>query len=343
MQAVYVSDNFIQMQKKNRDVYFDNLKTILIFLVVLGHFTNLNRSIPLIGAINNIIYCFHMPIFIFISGYFSKNITCQRKSEIENVLYPYFVFQLLNFIFTKLTGMGYGSANIFIPTYQNWYLLGLLFWRILIPYYNLFNKKYSLFFTIILSFLIGFYDGFNTFLGLYRIVYFFPIFILGYYCSDLHFFLQRISKYKHYLICISLLGLIAIFLLSFYDSNLNYMISLAYSPYNNYNNSINIFYFRIMGFVSSFIISIGLLYMIPKNKFKITYVGENTLTIFLLHMFLVFPLNMYLANIPSYLKLLISIASSLLICLFFSNSLINKVLEPFTKLKQLKILIKNYR
>ena len=74
------------MQEKTRDSYFDNLKTILIFLVVLGHFTNLNNSVPLMGAINNVIYSFHMPIFIFISGYFSKSIKAQRSTEIENIL-----------------------------------------------------------------------------------------------------------------------------------------------------------------------------------------------------------------------------------------------------------------
>jgi fucose 4-O-acetylase-like acetyltransferase len=331
------------MQEKTRDTYFDNLKTILIFLVVLGHFTNLNRSVPLMGAINNVIYSFHMPIFIFISGYFSKSIRNQRSTEIENILYPYFVFQFLNLIFTKSTGLGFGSMDIFTPTYQNWYLLGLLFWRILIPYYNLFNKKYSLIFTIILSFIIGFYEQFNTFLGLYRILYFFPLFILGYYCLDLQTFLQKMSKYKYYFICISSLGLIAIFFISLYNRNLNDMISLAYTPYSNYNHSINIFYLRIIGFTSSFIISIGLLYMIPKNKYKITYLGENTLNIFLLHMFFVFPLNSYLVHISSYLILLISLVSSLLICLLFSNKFLNKILIPFTKLNQLKVLIKNYR
>ena len=87
------------MQEKTREIYFDNLKTLLIFLVVLGHFTNLNKSIPLMGAINNVIYSFHMPLFIFISGYFSKSIRSHRSVEIENILYPYFVFQFINFIF----------------------------------------------------------------------------------------------------------------------------------------------------------------------------------------------------------------------------------------------------
>lgn len=330
------------MAERTRDTYFDNLKTILIFLVVVGHFTNLNKSIPLIGAINNVIYSFHMPIFIFISGFFSKNITSQRASEIENILYPYLVFQILNCFFTKLTGLGYGSLNIFNPTYQNWYLLGMLFWRVSIPYYSLFNKIYSLFFTIILSLTIGFFNDFNSF-GLYRIIYFFPMFILGYYCSDLKTLLRTVSKYKYYFVGISLLGLFVIFFLSFFSSEFNNTIYWAFTPYQNYNHSMIKFFLRIIGFFSSLTISFGLLFLIPENKFKITHFGENTLNIFLLHMFIVFPINKYLPTLPSYLILLISIISSLLICLLFSSKLLNKILAPFTKLKQLKLLIKNKR
>jgi fucose 4-O-acetylase-like acetyltransferase len=328
---------------KVRDVYFDNLKTILIFLVVLGHFVNLSKTIPIMGAINNVIYSFHMPIFIFISGYFSKNITSQRAAEIENVLYPFVIFQLLNLIFTKLTGLGHGAVNIFKPFYQNWYLLGLLFWRVAIPYYNFFNIKVSFFLTIVLTFIIGFFEDFNTFLGLYRIIYFFPIFILGYYCSDLKALLDKYSKYKHYFIITSLVGLILIFLASFFKSDFNLAISFAYSPYSNYRDLDFTFYLRLIGFFSSLVISIGLLYLVPNKKFKMTYLGENTLSIFLLHMFFVFPIHHYLSGISTYLMLVVALVSSVIICVVCSTSVVNEMVAPLMKLNRLKLLVQKYR
>ncbi|MCD8365289.1 MAG: acyltransferase family protein, partial [Clostridiales bacterium] len=55
-----------------RDFHFDNIKAVLIFLVVLGHvFRNLGAN----GdeyLVYKIIYSFHMPAFLFISGYFMK-------------------------------------------------------------------------------------------------------------------------------------------------------------------------------------------------------------------------------------------------------------------------------
>ena len=56
--------------QSNRIAYWDNLKAILIFLVVLGHI------VPECGAITYwlrfAIYTFHMPAFVFVSGFFSK-------------------------------------------------------------------------------------------------------------------------------------------------------------------------------------------------------------------------------------------------------------------------------
>ena len=166
------------------------------------------------------------------------------------------------------------------------------------------------------------------------------MFILGYYCSDLKTLLKSLSKYKYYFICISLLGFCTIFLVSFFSARLNLLIAFAYTPRWNYDHSIIRFSFRLIGFFSSLIISFGFLFLIPENRFKITSLGENTMNIFLLHMFFVFPINNYLVNMPSYLVLLVSLVSSLLICLLLSSKFSNRIFAPFTKWQQLKLLIK---
>ncbi|MEM5595768.1 acyltransferase family protein [Niallia circulans] len=58
---------------KQRDYYFDNAKFILIFFVVFGHFIqsfiNDNQNIY---TLYKVIYTFHMPAFILISGFLPK-------------------------------------------------------------------------------------------------------------------------------------------------------------------------------------------------------------------------------------------------------------------------------
>ena len=160
---------------ENRVVFIDNVKGILIFLVVLGHFTNWNFTYPVIGALNDCIYSFHMPMFVFISGYLSKRIYSQRRTEITTILYPYFLFQVLHYSFNRVTGLGIENPNLFIPTYENWYLMGLFIWRSFIPYARLFKRIYVFIAVTALALGIGFYDEFYIFLGLYRVLCFRPI------------------------------------------------------------------------------------------------------------------------------------------------------------------------
>ena len=65
-----------------RNDSIDIVKGVLIFLVVLAHFA-VSKSLALpIRAWGNAIYSFHMPAFIFISGFLSKRVSTQRIKDI---------------------------------------------------------------------------------------------------------------------------------------------------------------------------------------------------------------------------------------------------------------------
>ncbi len=51
--------------------YYDNLRLLLIFLVLFGHFCEISANYTAYGSLLKfIIYIFHMPLFVFISGLF---------------------------------------------------------------------------------------------------------------------------------------------------------------------------------------------------------------------------------------------------------------------------------
>ncbi len=59
--------------ENTRNILLDNLKGFVIFTVVLGHTFEWYRPTSLLMKFtHDLIYQFHMPLFIFISGYFSK-------------------------------------------------------------------------------------------------------------------------------------------------------------------------------------------------------------------------------------------------------------------------------
>ena len=59
---------------KERSFYWDNIKGFLILLVVFAHILYQFQSMSGgIKATVDYIYMFHMPAFVFVSGYFGKD------------------------------------------------------------------------------------------------------------------------------------------------------------------------------------------------------------------------------------------------------------------------------
>ncbi len=87
------------MYDNQRSAYWDNLKAILIFLVVLGHYIlPVNRSGRSLTSAYYWIYLFHMPAFVLTSGYFSKRYIRKGAPNVGKLL----GFLLLYFIFILL-------------------------------------------------------------------------------------------------------------------------------------------------------------------------------------------------------------------------------------------------
>ena len=79
-----------------RDIRSDFLKLVLIFLVVLGHLSYYDFGL----RINRIIYSFHMPAFIFLSGYFTSQDTPARRqrAQLIKLLVIYVIAQTLHIL-----------------------------------------------------------------------------------------------------------------------------------------------------------------------------------------------------------------------------------------------------
>lgn len=91
-----------------RNVTVDILRGIGIICVIIGH---LRHMIPDDSMINLVIYSFHMPLFLAVSGYlFAKKTEKDRNYGILSVNYvkrkyrsnimPYLLFSLLSLIYT---------------------------------------------------------------------------------------------------------------------------------------------------------------------------------------------------------------------------------------------------
>ena len=66
----------------NKKSFIDNIKVVLIFLVVFGHLIEryIDTSNTLMGILL-FIYIFHMPLFIFIAGLFISYIFGKQQND----------------------------------------------------------------------------------------------------------------------------------------------------------------------------------------------------------------------------------------------------------------------
>lgn len=161
----------------SRDLSIDSLKGFLIILVILGHLIgSLNSSG---GSVWTLIYTFHMPLFVLISGYFTR----RDKLRILTIIKPLLVFQFFN-IFVLSFDNGFSVSYFLVPYWTLWYLLSLIFWRIILRYTPqcILDTPYLLLaLTIVVAMLIGTFLPHGRILSIQRTISFFPFFLMGYY------------------------------------------------------------------------------------------------------------------------------------------------------------------
>lgn len=114
---------------KARDAYFDNLKFILILLVVVGHLIEPFNGEAAMGAIYQFIYSFHMPLFIFAAGYFAKCIQSPKQyvGLLSGLVVPYFIFETLYTLFDYyMQGLDRLDFTYFYPNWILWFLFSMM-------------------------------------------------------------------------------------------------------------------------------------------------------------------------------------------------------------------------
>lgn len=265
---------------KQRDLYADSLKGLLIIFVVLFHFTETSAPTSTINMdVDNFLYLFMMPLFCFISGYFG--FSNDRKSLVQKtltLLETYLVFQIFYYHPHNIERI----INVFTLHYTHlWYLNCLIMWRIILY----FIPKNYIKHAVIASFAIGIACGFCEYIdstfSLSQILVFLPYFLLGSYVKQnlpsIHSVTQYINKTASVLIILVVLG--GVFA---YNSFLGYIIfgSLPYSQI--VDSPLQPVLMRTLLYVIALPLGLSVMKLLTANKL-LAQLGRSTMTIYLWH------------------------------------------------------------
>lgn len=270
---------------KPRDYSFDNIRALLIFLVVFCHMGELFQS-PVISRIYELIYVFHVPCLFFVSGYFAK---FDGKKVVRHLLAPYLVFHLLYRIFDCVI---IHPEKTFVfqithPYWHMWYLLALTWCFLLIPLLSTSSRRAAAGILGILTALAlyaGTDEEVSYSFAASRTMVFLPAFFAGYYAGSVFApdFLEKIRRYRWILAPVCL-ALILAFTWYAWQIRLPYKLLFGTYPYEQSGGNL---WLRLLILGMAMVWMVLLLALSPNRRIPvITAIGQRTMPIYLLHAF----------------------------------------------------------
>lgn len=268
---------------RNRIRWIDYAKGISIILVVLHHSISRNPEFvfydPALIYINDTLKLFRMPLFFFVSGLFlyktlERSLETVLKSRIATLVYLFALWGVIRYLFETvapyfLLGNERSAEDFksilfhFIDPYQFWFLYALAIYFLIT---RIAKKHLTLtFLASLILFTVSVQKGNHhtpTFFD--ELTRYFPMFLLGYFTSDLiRTFANKVRGY-HSLIAIPYFIITGIIL----NSNLA-------------SSSILIFILMCAGILVGVTLSVTLT-KIPIFSW-LDHIGKRTLPIYLMH------------------------------------------------------------
>ncbi|MCD4534143.1 acyltransferase family protein [Nocardioides sp. cx-169] len=161
-----------------RDAWFDNAKMALVTLVVIGHAWTLLPDEPVVNHLYDFVYLWHIPAFVFVTGYLSRSFAWTRTrlwQLVRTVAVPYVIFECAIALFRHYVG-GEEMEDLFLdPHWPLWYLSALFFWRLVTPVFR--PLPGGVLVAVAISLGAGLWAG--DMLDIARICGLLPFFVLG--------------------------------------------------------------------------------------------------------------------------------------------------------------------
>ncbi|MFI2367101.1 acyltransferase family protein [Streptomyces sp. NPDC018833] len=275
-------------QSADRDAYFDNAKYLAIVLVAVAHaWEPVMDGSRAARALYMIVYTFHMPAFIIVSGYFSRSYQGkphQLRRLLTGIALPYVVFEVMYSLFARYANDDPGHpVSLLDPFYLTWFLAALFIWRLTTPLWRIVRRPLPI--ALVIATLAALTPNIGADLNLQRVLQFLPFFVLGLCLKPEHFQLVRRREVR--LLTLPLLAGTALF--AYWAAprmrlNWFYRSSSVQELGAPWWSGVVVF----LGLLAcALVLSVAFLAWVPGRRNWMTALGAGTICGYLLHGFLV--------------------------------------------------------
>ncbi|MFJ4786339.1 acyltransferase family protein [Streptomyces sp. NPDC088794] len=184
---------------KQRDAFFDNAKYLAIVLVAMGHsWEPLKGGSRILEGVYTVVYAFHMPAFIIISGFFSRSFDMRPdrlRRLVTGVLVPYVIFETAYSLFQRYGNDDPGMRiTLLDPWFLTWFLVALFIWRLTTPLWK--AVRWPLPLALGVAMFASVSPEIGDDLDLQRVLQFLPYFVLGLCLKPEHFRMVRTRRMR---------------------------------------------------------------------------------------------------------------------------------------------------
>ena len=315
---------------------WDILKFILIFLVVLGHICDFHteRS-ETARSLYVFIYTFHMPVFIFLSGLFSKRTIAEKRlDKIFSYLILYLFIKIIHWLYFALLHQNY-SFSLFSENGVAWFMFALFAFSLITMLTRHVSPRYVLIVWILLACFAGYDPSVNKVFVLSRIIVFYPFYYLGYILDTDDVLEFTRSQGLKRIICILYILILGISI--FYLGDSVYFIRpllTGCNPFASLGDLMPLgFILRLLCYILQFVTGYVIITLAPEKlkTEKFSQLGQYTLSVYVFHYLILYILYYSLHIQDWYARIFPSSPTALIIPIAVGITLLlsNKKLTEF--------------
>ena len=272
-----------------RIALWDNARLLLILLVVFGHCIEGIHGQQLVTTVYDVVFAFHMPAFLLVSGWFSRADRLDRRALIGTARL------VITWLIVEAAWIGirfvlgepplHGDWLV-VPSWTLWFLVSLFTMRLVLPYLALLRAPMVA--SLVVALTAGLAASIGTPFSASRTAALLPFFVLGWWLrrarvGEASWFLAPTARTRAAAAAVFVLGVVAVLLVMRLPGFTNQLLFWRRGYDQMGLDPLGGMLLRSAFLAIGVAMTLAVLVLVPRSGSRLSVIGRNTLPVYLLH------------------------------------------------------------